>query len=83
MSEQVAPIHVFGRAIIRRAELQRLVPFSMVHVWRLEQKGEFPARVQLGANSVGWYADEVAAWCESRIRAGGRAPKRREPADAA
>jgi prophage regulatory protein len=67
-----------GRAIIRRAELQRVVPFSMVHVWRLEGRGEFPRRIRLGPNSVGWFADEVAAWCESRIRAGGRAPKRRE-----
>jgi prophage regulatory protein len=71
---------VSGRAIIRRAELQRLVPFSMVHIWRLEKRGEFPRRVQLGANAVGWYADEVAAWCESRIRAGGRVPRRAEAA---
>ena len=75
--------YVAGRAIIRRAELQRVVPFSMVHIWRLEQKGEFPKRIQLGPNSVGWYADEVAAWCESRIRAGGRAPKRKDAGDAA
>jgi prophage regulatory protein len=73
---------VSGRAIIRRAELQRLVPFSMVHVWRLEKRGEFPARIQLGTNAVGWYLDEVQGWLESRIRAGGRAPKRREAADA-
>lgn len=75
--------YVAGRAIIRRAELQRRVPFSMVHVWRLEQRGEFPHRIQLGENSVGWYADEVDTWCESRIRAGGRAPKRPVSADAA
>lgn len=66
-----------GRRIIRRNELQRIVPFSMVHIWRLEKRGEFPKRIQLGPNSCGWFADEVAAWCESRIRAGGRAPKRK------
>ena len=55
-------VSVSGRRIIRRAELQRLVPFSAVHIWRLEHRGEFPLRVQLGPNSVGWYADEVARW---------------------
>ena len=52
-----------GRRIIRRNELQRIVPFSMVHIWRLEKRGEFPKRIQLGPNSCGWFADEVAAWC--------------------
>jgi prophage regulatory protein len=75
--------YVSGGAIIRRAELQRLVPFSMVHIWRLEKRGEFPARVQLGENSIGWHLEEVQGWIESRIRAGGRAPKRREATDAA
>jgi hypothetical protein len=28
----------------------------------------FPARVQLGANSIGWRADEVKAWIEARPR---------------
>ncbi len=76
-------VSVSGRRIIRRAELQRLVPFSAVHIWRLEHRGEFPLRVQLGPNSVGWYADEVARWIELRIRAGGRAPKRGATPDAA
>jgi prophage regulatory protein len=65
-----------SRRIIRRAELQRKIPFSMVHVWRLEKRGEFPARVQLGPNSVGWFDDEIDAWIEARIRAGGRAVQR-------
>jgi prophage regulatory protein len=73
MSDTAKAQFISGRAIIRRAELQRLVPYSMTHVWRLEKRGEFPARVQLGVNSVGWFADEIAAWCESRIRAGGPA----------
>jgi prophage regulatory protein len=72
-----------SRRIIRRAELQRKIPFSMVHVWRLEKRSEFPARIQLGTNSVGWYEDEVDAWIEARIRAGGRAVQRAAPSPAA
>jgi prophage regulatory protein len=70
-----------GRAIIRSSELHRMVPFSRVHIWRLEQANSFPARLQLGPNSVWWYLDEVQGWIDSRIRGGGRGPGR--PAKAA
>jgi predicted DNA-binding transcriptional regulator AlpA len=30
--------------------------------------GDFPQRIQLGANSVGWYEDEIDAWVASRKR---------------
>jgi len=62
------------RVLIRRAELRRRVPYSDVHIWRLERAGEFPHRVQLGPNRVAWYEDEIEAWCASRIRAGGHRP---------
>jgi prophage regulatory protein len=65
-----------SRRIIRRAEVKRRTSLSFVHIWRLEKRNEFPARVQLGPNSVGWYEDEVDAWVASRIRAGGRAVRR-------
>ena len=74
--------YVSGRVLIKRAELQRLVPFSMVHIWRLEKRGAFPLRVQLAPTSVAWYLDEVQGWIESRIRAGGRPLRRREGGDA-
>ena len=75
MSNQESP-HGRSGIIIRRAELQRRVPFSMVHIWRLERDGKFPTRIQLGDNSVGWFLDEIDGWMKNRIRAGGRTPKR-------
>jgi len=33
---------------------------------RLEAAGQFPGRVQLGPNSVGWIEEEVEQWIESR-----------------
>lgn len=62
------------RILIRRAELRRRVPYSDVHIWRLERDGQFPHRVQLGPHAVAWYEDEVEAWCASRIRAGANRP---------
>jgi prophage regulatory protein len=63
-----------SRVLIRRTELRRRVPYSDVHIWRLERDGQFPHRVQLGPHTVAWYEDEVEAWCASRIRAGAHRP---------
>ena len=62
------------RVLIRRAELRRRVPYSDVHIWRLERDGKFPHRVQLGPHAVAWYEDEVEEWCGSRIRSGAHRP---------
>jgi predicted DNA-binding transcriptional regulator AlpA len=72
--------------LIRRAELRRQVPYSDVHIWRLEHQDPpgFPLRIKLGPNSVAWDQDEVEAWKAARIRAGGTAPvSRRRHDDAA
>jgi prophage regulatory protein len=62
------------RRIIRLAETSKKVGLSVSQIWRLEQSGDFPSRVQLGLNSVGHFEDEVDNWIHTRIRAGGRQP---------
>lgn len=57
-------------ATLRWPQLNGFVPLSRVTVWRMERKGKFPARIQLGEASVGWRADEVLAWLEKRARVG-------------
>jgi prophage regulatory protein len=52
--------------IIRAAERRRRVPFSDMHIWRLERAGKFPKRIKLGDRRVGWDLDEVIAWIETR-----------------
>ena len=54
------------RRIIRKPELAGIIGLSDVTVWRMEKAGKFPKRIQLGANSVGWFSDEVALWLEER-----------------
>jgi len=44
----------------------RGIPFSRVHIGRLERAGRFPRRVRLGLNTVAWREDEVEAWCKAR-----------------
>jgi len=35
-------------------------------IYEMDRLGNFPKRVALGVRAVGWYADEVAEWIESR-----------------
>jgi len=53
--------------IIMQKELGRRVPFSPVQIWRLEKAGEFPRRVKLGPNRIGWVEEEVEAWLRQRM----------------
>jgi prophage regulatory protein len=56
-------------SILRTSQVTALTGLSRTTLWRLERAGAFPTRVQLGANSVGWRAEEVKAWIEGRPRA--------------
>jgi predicted DNA-binding transcriptional regulator AlpA len=48
--------------ILRSKEVQEMTGLSRTTLWRLERKGEFPARVALCAGSVGWRLSEVELW---------------------
>ncbi len=52
--------------IIRAKEVQNMTRLSRTTLWRLESKGEFPYRVSLGGNSVGWKLSEIKQWVDER-----------------
>ena len=54
--------------IISRKELKLIVPYSPQHILRLEKRGKFPKRLQIGSRRVGWYLMEVMGWLNSRNR---------------
>ena len=64
-----------NRRILVWAEVETQVPYCRQHVLRLEGRGEFPQRVQIGPGRIGWWSDEVDQWLASRTRG---APPRRE-----
>jgi prophage regulatory protein len=43
----------------RELKLEKGIPFSRMHIDRLEKAGKFPRRVRLGLNTVGWFDDEL------------------------
>ena len=53
--------------MLSKRQLKELVLYSPQHVARLEAASQFPKRVKLGANRVGWVEDEVLDWLQERI----------------
>jgi len=51
---------------MRIDEVVMRVGLSRPTLWRLEKAELFPKRRQLGPHSVGWIAEEVEAWLQSR-----------------
>lgn len=52
--------------ILRFSEVRLLTGLSRSTIDRAERRSEFPRRVALGKNSVGWKEEEVQAWIDSR-----------------
>jgi prophage regulatory protein len=57
-----------ANVVMRFPRVLAATGLSRSTIWRLEAAGEFPKRVQLSANAVGWRADEVESWIEARAR---------------
>jgi len=55
-----------NQRIIRKPELLLRLSLSDATIYRLEKRGLFPKRVQLGGNSVGWLDDEVESWFKKK-----------------
>ena len=51
-----------NQRVIRKPELFNKVPLSDATIWRREKAGDFPKRIKLGGNSVGWFESEVEEW---------------------
>ena len=53
--------------IIDKKTLRGKVPYSPPQIDRMEAAGDFPKRVKLGPNRVGWIEDEVDVWIKARV----------------
>ena len=66
MQEETSSITAVTR-ILLEPEVRRLTGVSRITRWRWEREGQFPKRLQLGTNVVGWREDEVLAWARARV----------------
>lgn len=54
------------RRILRQPSVIGRVGVHATTLYRWWKRGEFPAPVRLGSNSIGWYEHEVEGWLASR-----------------
>jgi prophage regulatory protein len=53
--------------LVDSKERRQLVPYSDMHIWRMEEAGTFPKRIKLGPNRVAWSLREITEWIECRM----------------
>jgi len=58
-----------SQRVIRKPELLNMLGLSDPTIWRMERDGNFPRRIRLGGNSVGWFETEVREWLAQRAEA--------------
>jgi predicted DNA-binding transcriptional regulator AlpA len=54
------------RRILDHDALLEIIPLSRTTLWRMERAGEFPRRIKVSKNRVGWFESDVAAWLDAR-----------------
>lgn len=52
--------------IIRTDELAEILSVSPVTIWRMQKRGELPARSQISNRIVGWLESDIEDWLRSR-----------------
>ena len=56
-----------GRRVLTFVDLkERGIPWSRMHVGRLEAAGKFPMHIDLGENSIAWFEDEIDEFLEAK-----------------
>lgn len=56
---------------LRIPEVCRLTGYSRASLYRLERKGDLPARIKLAANgATAWRLSDIRRWMASRMEAG-------------
>ena len=52
--------------LVMLPELLTIVPFTSMHIRRMEKAGTFPKRIHLGPGRVVWSYQEVSDWFDQR-----------------
>jgi prophage regulatory protein len=60
-----------SRRLIFPDEVYSLIRYSAQHLRRLEDQGDFPRRIRIGANRIAWSRAAVEQWVSERMGAQG------------
>ncbi len=58
-----------AHTILRLPAVQKLTGLSRSTIYLRIQKGSFPRQINLGERAVGWRAELIERWIQSRIEA--------------
>ena len=53
--------------VLRLPEVKQKTGLGRSSIYLKESEGNFPARISLGARSVGWLESEINTWINNRI----------------
>ncbi len=53
--------------ILRMKEVVKRVGYCRSHLWRLERDGQFPRKIRLGSNSIGYVESEIDEWIAGKV----------------
>lgn len=54
---------------VKMKKVIEMTCLSKATLWRLEKKGDFPAKRNISEGRIGWVLSEVLEWIESRPKA--------------
>jgi len=57
------------RLLDYQALRERGIPWSRVHIARLEAAGKFPLHIDIGENSIAWFEDEIDDFLQAKAAA--------------
>ena len=57
------------RRFLRLPEVEHASGYRRTSIYEKIKTGEFPKPYPLGARAVGWLAEDIEAWIDSRIQA--------------
>jgi len=52
--------------IIRPHQLTKILQVSTTTLWRMENRGELPARFKISTRAVGWLESDIEDWLKSQ-----------------
>lgn len=58
---------VTDHAIVRTAEAAAILSITRKHLQKLSKEPDFPRKVRMGANAVGWKIIDLESWINSKM----------------
>ncbi|QTH23420.1 AlpA family transcriptional regulator [Rhizorhabdus wittichii] len=55
--------------LLTMKEVEQIVGYCKVTIYKMVREGRFPQQVQLGPNKVAWFQSEVLIWISNRADA--------------